>query len=504
MPELPCVIFAFNRPDKLKRVLEALRPQGIERLVVFVDGPRHPGELRQVEACRVLARQVDWAETELHLWEENRGLNGLLENISLVLEQHPWAVFVEDDCLPVTGFYRFMRQALERYQDIPQVFSIGAYQPLPESVFKGYPYSVISGVRFMCWGWATWGDRWQEVLPLARRFDELFDGLQHVPEIAGADIPVVARAVAAGQTKSWATRVLLATLALHKVHLLPVKGLVWNIGTGLKGEHSGRLSALGSLFMQNRNVARQAPDHPIWPEDVSVNCEYLPALKNFHFFSGGNLRRRLALRSRQVLHRLPFTRPERCLGVNLEEKAQPEAFQPALLSYLVDPLLMLPGDPRFMQPVDNWYTLTIVRVLNRMGYLVDVIDHRDRWFIPKKGYKVFIGVSGNFTPISHNLPSETRKVFLSCPNVGTLVCRSGIEEEYRLADAVIVLGDQANDQKPVGSKPSFAVNGISLDEEVAEWYHQGEQLPHQVAQKQVSRHVFAEKMQEILEKLICE
>ncbi len=116
---LPVVVFAFNRPRKLRRVLQALRTQSIEQLVIFVDGARHAADLPLVQASRSLARGVDWAPVEMHLWEENRGLNGFIDNISLVMETYRWAIFVEDDCLPTPGFCRFMRQALERYLDFP-------------------------------------------------------------------------------------------------------------------------------------------------------------------------------------------------------------------------------------------------------------------------------------------------------------------------------------------------------------------------------------------------
>ncbi len=81
---LPVVVFAFNRPQKLRRILDALHAQSIERVVIFVDGPRHADDLPQVEACRSLACGVDWAPAELNLWEDNRGLNGFIDNISLV------------------------------------------------------------------------------------------------------------------------------------------------------------------------------------------------------------------------------------------------------------------------------------------------------------------------------------------------------------------------------------------------------------------------------------
>lgn len=50
----PCVLAAFNRPDKLDHVLGALRDQDIDHLIVFVDGPRDEADVELVERCRAI------------------------------------------------------------------------------------------------------------------------------------------------------------------------------------------------------------------------------------------------------------------------------------------------------------------------------------------------------------------------------------------------------------------------------------------------------------------
>ena len=279
---LPCVVFAFNRPNKLKRVLDAIRSQGIERLIVFVDGPRNDGDLPKVEACRQLARQVDWAPTEFHFWEENHGLARLTENIDLVMEDYAAAVVVEDDCLPMPGFYPFMTQALAHYRTTDQVFSIGGYQPVLASRFKGYPYSLVSAPRFLCWGWATWRERWLAVSPHLSQYATLFDNLKQVPVSGGGDIPAMARAMASGQIReSWDVKVTLVCMWLEMVHLLPVRGLVRNIGMDSSGIHGGFISALRDKFFHNRNIVPFLPSDLLWLEDARLNANYLVWLREF-------------------------------------------------------------------------------------------------------------------------------------------------------------------------------------------------------------------------------
>jgi len=273
---LPCVVFAFNRPNKLTRILDALKDQQIDQLIIFIDGPREKEDLEKVEACRTLARRIDWVETELYLRNENHGLPGISDNISLVFEKHTWAVFVEDDCLPMPGFYGFMRQALERYQEYKQIFSIGGYQPIKVKFFRENPHKVISCARFMCWGWGTWQDRWKSIYIHQSNYKDLFENLQSVPDSCGADLPLMVRNMASGKTKeSWDVKVAVACLWLEMVNLLPTRGLIKNIGLNPSGVHGSFLSIIRGMVFHNKNVARSPLTDLRWLEDTSLDQNYM-------------------------------------------------------------------------------------------------------------------------------------------------------------------------------------------------------------------------------------
>jgi hypothetical protein len=294
---VPCTVFAFNRPEKLERVLAALKTQGIDALIVFVDGPRDEADVELVERCKAITEKIDWIDKELHFGEQNRGLPGLADNITAVLNKHPWAVFVEDDCLPMPGFYSFMRQTLAYYKTNQKVFSIGGYQPIPQEFFKDYPYSLVSCARFMCWGWATWQDRWESIAPYRLRMRELFDNLSTVPDTAGYDIAITARAFARGEVKSWAISIAIATLWLRKVHLLPTRGLVRNIGLDGDGTHDGRYDA----YLHNQNVSEELSENIVWLENVELNKKYTERVKRFVDECNRPLKRTLWYRVKTII-----------------------------------------------------------------------------------------------------------------------------------------------------------------------------------------------------------
>jgi hypothetical protein len=268
---IPSVIFAYNRPDKLKRVLEALKTQPVERLKVFVDGPRDNNDYKHIEECRALAKAIDWADTELIFKDKNTGFAGILKNISSVMASAKSAIFIEDDCLPMPGFIWFMGQSLRQYEAQKKVFSIGGYQYIAQEFFKNYRYSLVSSARFVCLGWATWQDRWQLMEPYIAQYFKLFNNLANIPAVA--DIPQAARACAKGRDDSWDIKVAVCMLWLEKVQLLPVKGLVYNIGLD-SGIHT---KSGNSRF--NRNICTEHFEKIVWLDNLNIDQQYSKQLK---------------------------------------------------------------------------------------------------------------------------------------------------------------------------------------------------------------------------------
>ena len=103
-----------------------------------------------------------------------------------------------------------------------------------------------------------------------------------------------------------------------------------------------------------------------------------------------------------------------CLYDLVLEGESPHDAKKALFSYIVHPFEMSEDDPRFLSHINIWRAREMVRVLNQMGYVVDVIDYRDTDFVPHRSYDLFIGHGGiNFETIAHQLPGETVKIYFS-------------------------------------------------------------------------------------------
>ena len=496
MPDVPLVLFAFNRPAKLRRVVRSLAGQGIEEVIIFVDGPRDKADKELVEECIAIGRGIHWAEVKLYTSPSNRGLNSLLENIDLVFEEYQRAIFLEDDCLPMPGFYDFMQQALANYQAKEEVFSVSGYQYLPQNYFRDYGHDTVSTARFTCWGWGTWQDRWVQNRTLIAETAQLFDSPDKIPTIAGSDFPQLIRARGPGEGPiSWDIKVALAALKLRKVHILPTAGLIRNIGQDRSGVHQGIQKAVRSKFFHNRNVTSYVPGTPLrWQDDVTLDCGYAYDLMKF-IRSVRSFRWREYYKRGKVLgRRYIYPRRERLDNLNLSDRNGTELQKRALLSYIVHPFFIEREEERFFRHINIWHAQVMVKVLNELGYWVDVIDYRDVDFLPQKEYDLFIGHGGvNYSQIAARLPPETIKLYFSTGSYWqyhnqmemerfeALRERRGVElppdryihaaeeQALRHADAVIGIGNETTRKTYQIQEPVHLIHGASLYDDHFEW-----------------------------------
>ena len=86
----------------------------------------------------------------------------------------------------------------------------------------------------------------------------------------------------------------------------------------------------------------------------------------------------------------------------------------ALLSYITWPFRQPPGHPDRLRFSNCGIAVSLVRVLNELGYVVDVVEWTDAKFVPRRPYDLFIGHGAvNFERLSQHLPAHTPKVFFA-------------------------------------------------------------------------------------------
>jgi hypothetical protein len=207
-------------------------------LIVFSDGPKNGEDAVKVEAVRALISNITgFQSVKIVCQPVNQGLAAsLIRGVTEVCQAHQRVIVVEDDIVTSPFFLRYMNDALQLYEQTPEVVCIHGYvfpvaAELPESFF-------IRGAH--CWGWATWRRAWELFEPNgARLLSELeARGLTRELSYNGAfDYGNMLRAQVNGKIDSWAIRWLATAFLRGKLTLFPGRSLVKNVGMDGSGRH---------------------------------------------------------------------------------------------------------------------------------------------------------------------------------------------------------------------------------------------------------------------------
>ena len=161
----PIVIFSYNRPDHLSKVLDALAKNDLASesvLYIYCDGAKETASEEEQDRIRRNREVAHLAIgfKELHVIERPTNI-GLKDNIigavTEIVNSYGRIITLEDDVVTSKGFLRYMNDALEVYKDEDRVMHISSYMwphrwTLPETFFFEVPYP--GG------GWATWKRAW--------------------------------------------------------------------------------------------------------------------------------------------------------------------------------------------------------------------------------------------------------------------------------------------------------------------------------------------------------
>ena len=229
MNDTPVVLLAYNRPEALRRTLAALAADALAAgtdLFIRIDGPKKEADVEKVKAVREAALAArGFRRVDVHWETENRGLaSSVIAGVERVLEQSETVIVLEDDLVTHPGFLSFLNAGLERYKNVPEVFSVCGYSNRVRKP-SGYGFDAYFCPRSSSWGWATWRDRWKSVdwnpTPASLQKNALAFN-----RWGGSDCAKMLRDWMEGRNSSWAIRFCYSQFLQGKVSLFPTESLV--------------------------------------------------------------------------------------------------------------------------------------------------------------------------------------------------------------------------------------------------------------------------------------
>lgn len=274
----PVVIFAFNRPDSLSRLIESIKSNpghGEHEYHIFVDGARKDEERDAVREVIRIARSFT---DNVHASETNRGLGpSIISGVSEIIRKTGQVIVLEDDLVLMPGFLNYMEEGLRRYRDDGRIFSVCGYG-LKIRRPAGYEGDVYLNNRSSSWGWGTWADRWETVDWDVKDFPQLKESksLQRAFNRGGSDMFGMLKGYMEGANRSWAIRFCYAQHRQGKYSVHPFRSQVANEGFGLNASNCRQSY---SRFKVTLDTTGDALEMPLNPE---VNEGILGANRRYH------------------------------------------------------------------------------------------------------------------------------------------------------------------------------------------------------------------------------
>jgi hypothetical protein len=269
----PVALFTYNRPDHTGRLLDSLsRCHRLDeiQLTIYCDGAKSEADRASVEASRTLVQsRAALFKAELVERPEHLGLaKSIVAGVSDLCRAYGRVIVVEDDLVLSPDFIDYMLQALDRYQDAPQVYQVSGFMfpiDLPATT------DAIFLPLTTTWGWATWARAWQrfEWQPTGI-LDALDDpAVQRQFDLKGTyPYTAMLRDRLAGRNDSWGILWWWTVFQKRGIVLYPKESLVVNEGFDGSGVHCGNRTNSGNRAY---SVGREMNRPFLFPSDMTTD-----------------------------------------------------------------------------------------------------------------------------------------------------------------------------------------------------------------------------------------
>jgi hypothetical protein len=237
--DLAALVVTYRRFDNLRVIVNLCIAAGITRIYIGADGSK--GQLDhedvaqvKLEIERLVYEYPNWIFPLINSENVGAALN-ILRSCDWIFSSEKFAVVLEDDCIPSSDFFAFVRDGEKFLCNDGNVYLICGSQFAPSTITKELTsFSIYP----MVWGWATTRDKWNTVsstmiyLGKSKFSFFKFENNDKTFWRAGA------RRAFAGYTEGWDSALVNAIRKLNGKVLVPGSNLVSNIGGDERATHT--------------------------------------------------------------------------------------------------------------------------------------------------------------------------------------------------------------------------------------------------------------------------
>ena len=226
--EIPVLITAFNRPNKLEKLLQSLEPIKPSKLYFWIDGPRNNSNDHEliVKNLEIISK-IDWkCKTIVKSNEINLGLNiSVRSGINWFFSFEEEGIILEDDLVVSKEFFDFIEDKLVKYRIFENINCVTGFNMVPIKELENNTSESRLSIFFESWGWATWKSKWEKI-----EFDLIFEKKEKSINIDSQYWNLISKLLTRNKINSWAFRVAINNINKDIYTIVPKQCLTTNEG----------------------------------------------------------------------------------------------------------------------------------------------------------------------------------------------------------------------------------------------------------------------------------
>ena len=278
MKKIPVIIFCYNRPNKLKNLLNEIKKNSdykSYKYFFFCDGPKNNLEIKKCKYVFEIASNFNVKFKSIKKNKINLGLSkNIISGLNIMFGNYDSAIILEDDLSISKNTLKFLSQMLFKYRNHKNIGSITAYSYIHN--FNQFDNKLYLVSRHCSWGWGTWKNVWNKINWNDYRIKK--DGFSK----GGYDLKILLQGQKKNLINSWAIRFNLFCHNNNLKCIMPRYSLVNNLGFDKDGTHTKKRFFRNTLLKKKKiNLINYLNNQPAKNSSVSNKIRYMhkPSIK---------------------------------------------------------------------------------------------------------------------------------------------------------------------------------------------------------------------------------
>lgn len=238
----PIIIFCYNRPYHLNKLLDSLIVNKISKLskiFIFCDGPKDHYDKTKIKEIKKILKEKKLKIHSKIFRKKNIGLaNSVIVGVTQVLKKYKSCIVLEDDLFLNENCIKFMNIMLKKYKNNKNIGSVSAYSYLDEYKSKK-KFDFYISKRHSSWCWGTWAEIWNEITWENKEIIKHFNDKLSIKKLSqgGNDLNLLLWGQIKKLIDSWAIRFNFFCIMKSLKSIQPRYSMIRNDGRDFSGTH---------------------------------------------------------------------------------------------------------------------------------------------------------------------------------------------------------------------------------------------------------------------------